>query len=298
MQMNQALRFVLLALGCLAAAALLRCALAPLLTQLPHNYADERRYTVVSNFRASMADEWEAVTLTGRRLDQALVTSGNVAIVQGDLYWTTATGKAIFESSGLYGVDRTTRQNRPGFGDFDRLGQYLFPLHVQPIPYDYWDQNFIGQRAARYIRTESVEEEETYVFDFSGAAMDETAGYSQLPGVPERYFTYTDGKGTLWVEPLSGTVVDYAEEGESYFVDRATGTRLANFYEWEARYTTETRAAQLALARTARLRIVLLEVWLPGALLLAGATLLVAALPMAWRHRSVRPISQNAETSP
>ena len=296
--MNKALRYALVALGCLVTAGLLRIVIAPRLTQLPHNYANERQYAVVSNFRASMADDWEAITLTGRRLDKALLASGDVVIVQGDLYWNTDTGEALFESSGLYGVDRTTRQNRPDFGDFNRLGQYLFPLHVQPITYDYWDQNFIGQRTARYDRTETVEAEETYVFNFTGAAMDETAGYSQLPDVPERYFTFTDGAGTLWVEPLSGIVVDYTEKGESYFVDRATGARLANFYEWEARYTTETRTSQLELARTARLRIVLLEVWLPGMLLLAGVTLLGVALFVARRRRSTRIIKQSAGSSP
>jgi hypothetical protein len=295
--MNQALRYAMLALGCLATAGLLRFVIAPLLIQLPHDYTNERQYAVESNFRASMADEWEAITLTGRRLDRALLATSDVAIVQGDLYWNTDAGEAIFESSGLYGVDRTTRQNRPGFGDVDRLGQYLFPPHVQPITYDYWDQNFIGQRTAHYKRTETVEDEETYVFDFTGVAMDETAGYSQLPEVPEHYFTFTDGTGTLWVEPLSGIVVDYVEKGESYFVDRATGAHLANFYEWEARYTTATRTSQLGLARTTRLRIVLLEAWLPGLLLLAGVTLLAAALPIGRRLTAAWPGRQSAGSS-
>jgi hypothetical protein len=109
-----------------------------------------------------------------------------------------------------------------------------------------------------------------YVFNFSGTDMNETEGYSYLADVPEHYLAHTDGQGTIWVEPLSGIEVDYADNGVSYFVDPASGMRVADFNKWDERYTPETRAAQLALARSARQRILALEVWLPGGVLLVG----------------------------
>ncbi len=100
--------------------------------------------------------------------------------------------------------------------------------------------------------------------------------------MPERYLAYTDGQGALWVEPVSGTVVDYEEEGVSYFVDLATGARAADFHQWSDRYTPETREAQLALARAARLRLLMLETWLPGALVIAGLVGLVGGWVVGW----------------
>jgi hypothetical protein len=65
-------------------------------------------------------------------------------------------------------------------------------------------------------------------------------------------------------------VVDYEDSGLSYFVDHSTGARLADFNQWQERYTAETRAAQTKLARSARLRSLALETWLPGGLLVVG----------------------------
>ena len=76
-------------------------------------------------------------------------------------------------------------------------------------------------------------------------------------------------------------MVDFEDEGVSYFVDVKTGQRVADLYHWSARYTPETRAAQLAMARAAHSRHVALEVWLPGGLLLAGLLWLAVSL---WRH--------------
>jgi hypothetical protein len=168
----------------------------------------------------------------------------------------------------LYGVDRRTRLNLASYGDDNRTGQYLFPPHVQQSEYLIWDPMFVGLRQASFERIEQIEGLKVYVFSFSATGMDETAGYSYLPEVPEHYLAYTDGEGTIWVEPISGIVVDYWDNGVSYFVDPENGVRIANFNEWTENYTLETKTVQINLARLARLRILALEIWLPGGLLL------------------------------
>jgi hypothetical protein len=121
-----------------------------------------------------------------------------------------------------------------------------------------------------------------YVFRFSANGLDETDGYSSMPDVPERFQARTDGQGTLKIEPLSGVVVDYEEQGVSYYVDPATGARLDDFHRWSGRFTPATKSAQLALARAARLRVLALEDWLPGGLAVLGALGLALA---AWSRR-------------
>lgn len=181
-------------------------------------------------------------------------------------------GAVNFEYTSLYGVDRRTRANLPGYGSVERSGQYLFPTHVEQKTYPAWDPMFIGLRQATFDHFENIDGQQVYVFTFSCAGMDETAGYSFMTDVPEQYRVFTDGQGSLWIEPLSGIVVNYEDQGVSYLVDSASGTRLSNgeFHQWVNSFTPETRLAQQRLARAARLRILLLEVWLPGASLLAG----------------------------
>ena len=273
-------RQLLIALGLIAAAALVRFWIAPELNRLPADYASQLQFVVEDQFRATLNDPWQANTFIARRADQTVSNSGGVAIVQGSLDWSTESGALIFENIGLYGVDRRTRLIRGGYGDVERSGQFLFPLRVEQTTYAYWDPMFIGQRSATFDHGETLDGLPVYVFRFSGPGMDETAGYAYLPDVPERYLTRTDGEGTLWIEPLSGIVVDYEEQGVSSFIEPTSGARLAeaDFHGWSDHYTPETRAAQLALARAARLRLLALKVWLPGGLAALGLIGLAAGL--------------------
>jgi len=273
---------ILGALAFLGMAALLRFWIAPLLERLPANYAAEVELSEDNQFRDSPTGEWQASTLKARRVDQIITNSGQTAIIEGALHVYYASGEVNFEVTGLYGIDRRTRQNLAGYGDVNRTGQYLFPPHVKRIDYPIWDPMFVGLRQATFERTEKIDGLQVYVFSFSATGMDESAGYSYLPDVPENYLAHTDGEGTIWVEPLSGIVMDYEDSGVSYFVIPSTRVRLADFNQWEERYTPETRTTQIKLARAARLRILLLEVYLPAASLLAGLIWLVG---VGTKHR-------------
>jgi hypothetical protein len=267
-------KLALIILAFLILAVLLRYWIAPLAELLPAYYANEVKLVEANKFRDSLTGEWQASTLNTQRVDQSITNFGQTAIIEGALHVYYASGDVNFEVTSLYGVNRRTRLNLAGYGSVSRTGQYLFPPHVQPGAYPIWDPMFVGLRQATFERTDKVEDLQVYVFSFSASGMDETVGYSYLPDVPEHYLAHTDGEGTIWVEPLSGITVDYMDRGVSYFVDPSTGARLADFNQWEERYLPETRAAQVALARAARLRIVALEVWLPGGLLLVGLFLL------------------------
>jgi hypothetical protein len=256
--------------------------------QLPSDYSNEQTLDTNDRFRQTLADPWVTLDIIGRRVDQTLLISGRGQIIVGDLHWTSSTGENVFETSELYGVNSYTRQNIPAYGDKARTGQYLFPTHLEPISYKYWDPNFIGLRTATFDHVEVMDGEQVYVFNFVGTEMDETDGYSGLPDVPERYFAYTDGKGTLWIEPFSGIVVDYREVGNSYFVDRLTKARLANFHEWSAQFTPQTHTAQLELARQARAKIFILERWIPGLLAAMGLVWpVIGTLRGRWRRNKL-----------
>ncbi len=270
----------------LTSAALARLVLAPYWLALSPGYTNETTYSAVGRYRETPTGDWQDIRLIAWRRDQALVNTGAVVVVQSDLHWITDNDQLLFENSGLYGVDRRSRKNVAGYGDQAREGQFLFPQHLQQATYHYWDSMFIGLREATYEHNEILDGLDVFVFRLGASGMDETAGYSHLPDVPERYTAQTDGRGRLWIEPLSGTVVDYEEQGASYFVDANNGERVANFFEWSDRYSPQAKAGQLARARLARLRMRIFEDWLPGVLLFAG--LLLLALDLNRRIESKR----------
>jgi len=188
---------LLISLGLVMLAGLLHFTLDALLTPLPANYASETRYTAETRFRESPTTEWTSTPLIARRVDQTFTISGNISIIQGDVHWTTEDGTPTYETTTLYGVDRRTRMNLPGYGDTDRTGQFLFPQHVQQTTYEFWDPYYLGPRTATFRRVEVVEGLIVYVFDYIAANIDDTGGYTFLPDVPERYRAISDGQGTL-----------------------------------------------------------------------------------------------------
>ena len=282
------LRAFPLALGLWLLAALTRFWLAPQWERLPADYASETRFLADTRSRETPAGKLTNVRLIARRVDQTLVTSGDTAIVQGDLHWATESGEVLFESAGIYGVNRLTRMNLSGYGNVDRAGQFLFPARLQRGTYSYWDPLYIGPRTATFERSDTVHGLPVYVFHFTARNLNETAGYTYLPDVPERYEAHTDGQGTMWIEPNSGIVVDYDESGVSYFFDAVTQKRVADLFIWKDHFTPQTKAAQLELASAALRHSRTLELWLPLALLLGGALCLAIG---RWRVGPTAPLA-------
>ncbi len=254
-----------------------RWGIAPLLGQLPADYAEETAYAATSRFRPTLDAPWEEHALIARRVDQTLLASAQRLLVQGDLHWTSLTGEILFETSAVFGVDRGTRANLAGYGNVDRAGQFLFPAPTEAATYSYWDPMWVGTREAHFERRDTLEGVPVHVFRFLVRGLDETDGYLHLPDVPQRYRMHSDGEGTLWIEPTSGVVVDYEERGRSGFVEPASGTRVGDAYVWEARYTPATRSTKLAQATAERWRSLFVGTWLPIGLLLLGVVAMVGA---------------------
>jgi hypothetical protein len=276
-------RLISAGVACFLLAAFQYFYLTPRLERIPSDYLSETSYNATTRFRESATAPWNVSSLVGRRVDQMLVTSARHGILQGDLHWTNAAGQVEFESSAVFGIDRNTRHNLPGYGDVVRSGPFLFPLHTEEKNYRYWDTQYIGHCDAVFQHVARIGQLSVLVFSFTARGLDETAGYRHLPEVPERFRVLTDAKGTLWIEPDSGIVVDYYEEGVSYLVAQADGKRHADFYLWQDRYTPQSRLAKLHLAQVERRRIAMLERWLPAALMGVGASALL--LGLRWRRR-------------
>jgi hypothetical protein len=275
------LRHLPFALGLWLLAAVTRLWLAPQWLELPTDYAEETSYAAHSRYRDTPDGAWQRFDSVVRRVDQTLVASAENNIIEGDIHWTTEAGEVTYESAGIYGVDRRTRVNLSGYGNIERRGQFLFPPHLGKITYHFWDPFYTGPRTATFSHTTTLDGMLVYVFDCRAKNIDDTAGYAFLRDVPERYRAYSAGTGRLWIEPVSGIVVDFEDVGKSFFGEPATARPVSNFYFWNARYTPQTRATQFQRALSARRRIVVLEIWVPLGLLLCGLMWLTLGLRRA-----------------
>ena len=252
-------------------AALLRWWLAPAFELLPTDYVAETSYSAKLWSRqtiSSAAEESESIV---RRRDETLTSRDGHSIIQGDSHWLTSAGVVFFETVNLYGVDRSNRQNMAGYGNADRSGQYLFPPNIEKKRYGLWDPDYAGPRVVTFDHVDKFRGVTVYVFNSLADGIDETTGFESLPDVPEKYHALSYGKGRLWIEPISGVVVDWEDAGMSYFVETKTGERVGEpMARWSAHYTAETIKAQLQRATAAHGWIRALEVWLPLTFAAAG----------------------------
>jgi DUF3068 family protein len=291
------IRFVIFGLVFLALATLQHFWLADFFEQMPVDYVSETRYAAKSRSHqtpSAPVEEYESVI---RRRDQTLSSGPDHLIVQGDVHWVTPSGVTMFEILNFYGVDRRTRKNLSGYGNEERFGQFVFPAHTAKEKYDGWNPLYAGPHVASYDHEETVDGLPVYVFNFVVDGIDETAGYSSLPDVPKKYRATTYGKGQIWVEPISGIVVDYDETGVSYFVGPTTGERIGEISQWSDQYTPETRTAQLRLASRERWRMLSLERGIPGLLVAAGLICAVRGLRREKKRRPVRMAKRLAEVA-
>lgn len=263
-------------------AGLLRWWGAPLLERLPSDYVADVRYLGQAETRQAPDAAAEVFQSVIRRHDQALSGDDEHLVLQGDLHWLTPTGAVIFETLNLYGVDRSTRQNLPGYGNLDRNAQYFFPPHTGKQGFILWDPNYAGPIAVRFSTIENFRGMEVYVFFSSVDALDETTGFTSLPNVPQRYHASTYGRGKFWVEPVSGLVVNHEDSGVSYFTDAKSGQRLGQpIIRWRQHYALETILTQLGLAKRQRLWMRTLEIGLPLLILVAA----ILWLPLTCRSK-------------
>ncbi len=277
--MRSTTKFLFTCVILLTLAALMRFWVAPALERLPSDYDNETNYEQENQFRESPLADWQFSQLSVRRIDHAISTLGEVSIIQGALQIYFEDGTVNFETSGLYGVERSTRLNQPDYGNEPRNGQYFFPTHVTQNQYTLWDPFYIGPQYLIFDHIEKLEGVQVYVFTMTVSDLDETAGYNYLPIVPEHYRASTNASGTIWVEPLSGIVVNYQDQGASTLIDVKDQSYIAEFNTWTNIYTPETRTSQLALARATRLRMLVSELILPALLVMAG---LVWLLPLVF----------------
>ncbi len=255
-------------------ALLLLFVLSPIIEKLPSNYANTIYMSQVNQMRSNNNENWQESLVNVIRKDQTIIHIGDISIIEGSFSVYYETGQVNFEISNRYGVNQYTRANKAGFGNADRSGQFYFPIHTQPIDYILWDPMYNGLCQVRFERKDRLANMKVLVFSFTVSGLDETEGYSYMPQVPEKYLAYTNGSGTIWVEPVSGTIVDYQDNGASYFVDPMSDTNLEDFNRWSNFYTSETREIQIHKARIFRIRTFLIRIIFPTALGLAALFLI------------------------
>jgi hypothetical protein len=218
----------------------------PVMAKIPTDYEEEymfEGYIMQLNQETMSLDE---TPTSVERFLNATGTEDDVLLLQQDINFYHAEFGVLLEdvcSSELLGVDRSTRENVPGYGDMDRSGQFTFPAGVKKESYDFWSSSVMSPLPAQYISEEQFEGLTVYNFkiDVQGIniGVDEATGMSRtmdvlteikvepISGIPVDTTTTTTvnmdmGQGTM---PVYINSMSFTDDTISDMVDTASGAR-------------------------------------------------------------------------
>ncbi len=189
----------------------------------------------------------------------------------------TLSGDSIFKVSRIYGIDAHTGKHVAGLGDRDRAG-YLFAPRMKGLAaqvpdkaaFEYWHVNYNTPARMEYQAEEMLYSLRVYRYeaDLTADQTKELAGI--LSGVGKDKGITLNAHLTLWFEPYTGRIVQYADQTEAFYYDLSDGRRLYPWNSFHNNTAIVSAAQQAKLIEVLRVRAIFLEFFIPGFFLLAS----------------------------
>ena len=259
-------------------------AIFPAMAKMPTDY--ERTYTFegfVGQFNSDTMSLDEIPTDVDRILT-AHGTEDDVLLLQQDINIYVAQhvpqvgGDLIRSTSDIYGLDRTTRENVPGYGDMDRSGQFTFPAGTEPETYSFWSSSAMTTLPANFVS------EETYhgitVYKFKIDVSDLPAGTMQGTDAPQTMDVLTEIK----VEPTCGIPV-YTSTTTTMKAQLMPGDPMP-IYINSMSFTSETIDEMVDLAKDSRSMMLWASVYGFWIVIGVGVVLIAAGVVMFVRAKA------------
>jgi hypothetical protein len=246
----------------------------PELLKLPGDY--EREFDLIGtekpNYEVGGNSE-ESLIYTGIKNTKWASSGDNVVAAELFFKAETISGDPLFEIAETYNVDAKTRQI---ISEDNRLIYLIPPTHLDNKSYTILDPTNLIDIDFDFERVESVNGLAVYYFKGNNLGQDSTDGYTFLELVPEVYNSIDDIFNELWIEPVSGTIVNFKQSGESNYFDKLTNKRIHTFTKYTNKFSDDTIANQVRIAQNEKQRIILFERWIPILLGLVALAFLIA----------------------
>jgi hypothetical protein len=268
-----------------------RFLVAPGLEKMPGNY--EASFNLLGTEKPNYeigGNSSELLIYNGRKETSWFsLGAGEVSV---DLLFKAETinGEPLFETTKKYEVEVNTRKI---VSKDDSSGYFIPPTHLEKKNYLIQDPTIFEDLELIFVKEDGVMGLPVYNFKGNLTNINSTGGYEFLKLVPEVYSTVDDVTSELWIEPVSGIIVDFKQSGASYYIDRTTNNRIHNLTNYTNKYSDDSIANQVRIAQNEKQKIQLYEIWIPillGILSLASLIALFAsrkvALPTSKSRRS------------
>ena len=216
------------------------------------NFFDEEKQTFIGEQLSKTKFSYEVVS-----------SKNGILVIKNVFDVRKLTGDKIFAVERLYGIDPKTGRHVPGYGDRDRSGYLFAPKNLKKQNYTYWHINYNEPAVLKFQDELEMNGLKIYRYACDYHA-DQTDNLTFLPEVGKTRGINLDINLQVWIEPVSGRMIKYEDKTNAYYYDLKTGKRIHPWNSFNNRYTNESIAEQVHLARQEKRSIVFMEKVIPG----------------------------------
>lgn len=253
-------------------------AISPELLVLPPNYSSIAGMVHDENNRFVIGSNWsgKAISLSSSEI-KTFKTLGDQASLQSLFRVESLTGDTLFELDQNFLIDRETRHNLPGGNDVSGKSMILFRPNTSRSNQNYWPIEMGSPSVLNYVGNKTIQSLNTYHFQTVNSVINDTIGYEFLPLVPEKYQVNSRVNMDIYVEPVTGIVIDHEDSGVSSYVDK-DGKTIWDIAQWSNKYNEPTINMRVAQARSQKQTYLLISRIIPGAIFLLGFALAISGV--------------------
>jgi hypothetical protein len=252
--------------------------IVPEMEKLPKDYNNFINYNRQSNTNHEIGGVWTGEKIVkGESKEKTIRLDKNVQVIEGQYNAYLLDNEKIWDVKKEYGIDRLTRIVVYGYGQYAENSYFHFPPKLKKQSYSVWVTQYFYPLELRFIGVENIQGLEAYHFEAKNFVFDDSEGFEWLDLVPEVYNVHADGTVNVWVEPITGTILDFKGGGVAYYADKETDEKIQDMQTWSNKYSEDSIANQVRLAQNEKQRIYLLERIVPILLGLVGIALIFAS---------------------
>ncbi|PIR74089.1 MAG: hypothetical protein COU35_04595 [Candidatus Magasanikbacteria bacterium CG10_big_fil_rev_8_21_14_0_10_47_10] len=273
--------------------------IAPEITKLPADFSYSADLFSLDNFYDEDAQDFVGAQISKSEYGYAVTAiDGDTYTLNNSFSVTNLTDDFIFSVEREYGVNAKTGAHTAGYGDKDRQGYLFAPRGLSKgETFTYWHTNYDGPARMIFLKEESLFGLRVFRYesDYRNVRIDQSNELQYLPGVPEQRGVEVDPHVEVWVEPITGYLVKFADHSTAYYYDRASGDRVSPWNSFSNSYTDASVEKQVTNAKKRKALVILVHTVAPLSMAILGFVFLLIGIYFLYKQS---PESADASVAP
>ena len=193
--------------------------------------------THTENNRFGLKDDWSGNIISNSKIEISSTEKDSATLDIEKIFTVESiTGEVLFKLTQPLLVDRVSRHNLPNITDKTGIAYSDFPADTQKTDYVWWPATFGSPFNMKFIGETRINNLLVYHFQSLSITLDDTSGYAFLPLVPEKYKVLSTASIDAFIEPVTGTLIDYADKGVSFYSSDSI-QRYWDIAQWSNQFT-------------------------------------------------------------